>query len=150
MNALTALNTFDPDPQAFCRDIRTVYAEMPVGLAGLLGAERQAGSGRFNVKLMPAGMEKCYVATYPDGRKYLSCTALSDAPKPAVVAAAAKLVDLMKTCRPGLVARARIDSEGDASIDLSDPEAPAVQGRIWTLHADDQTWEVMLNLKPAG
>lgn len=150
MSALTDLNRFDPDAQAFCRDIRTVYAEIPNGLAGLMGAERQAGSGRFNVQLMPAGMEKCYIATYSDGRKYLSCTALSDSPKTAVVAAAAKLVELMKTCRPGLVARARIDSEGDASIDLSDPAAPAVQGRIWTLHLDDQLWSVMLNFKPAG
>ena len=149
LSALTDLNAFSPDPQAFCSDIRTVYAEMPNGLAGLMGPERRAGSGRFNMKRMPAGMESCYIASYPDGRKYLSCTALSDSPKTAVVAAAAKLVELMRTCRPGLVARARIDGEGDASIDLTDPGTPGVQGRVWTLHVDDQ-WDVMLNLKPAG
>lgn len=155
MSELTDLNTFSPNAQAFCQDIKTIYVELPNGLAGLLGSERtsgveKTGTGRFNVKVMPAGMERCYIATYPDGRKYYSCTALSDSPKAAVITAAAKLVELMKTCRPGLVVRARIDGEGDASIDLTDPASPGVQGRVWTLHIDDQMWDVMLNLKPAG
>jgi hypothetical protein len=150
LSALTDLNTFSPDAQAFCKDIKAIYDDIPNGLATLIGAERKVGAGRFNAKLTPSGMERCYIAAYADGRKYYSCTALSDSPKTAVVAAAAKVVDLMKTCRPGLVVRARIDSEGDASIDLTDPTAPAVQGRVWTLHIDEQQWDVMLNIKQAG